>query len=461
MPAARPKPKRKRGGLLERLFDERSICVWLIDTDGQVVFVSDAMKIRLEIEGELPESIAEVLRPPIKLFSVNGVQRGHQSSRIELPFGGGSESHYAHWVRLDRDSLTLGCVGEFVSDADVPWDVWFGRDGVRGASIVAEQIAIMRADRSQRSMRLLAGKTAVSRRFRNRVDLACRVREHLAIIAAPGGGGSNLAAFIHQESQRNASRPDAAYVQLDASLMDSELLEVYASAAITPLFDAVETTTTLCLDRFDEMPKDGQDRLWQWVQTWPKRLRLIGLLSDSVGDPDKRSAEQPPGRRLRSELVDSMSVLPIEIPDLNSRRGDLALIAQSLVGSTRLSREAIELIETYPWPGQWDEMLAAMRFAEDVVRGDRITREHFPLAMRSFRPQKQSSSDLISDDSRITIRPAVPPTSAFQISSLDETLQAYESELIDKAMIASGGNKAEAARRLGISRARLLRKLDP
>ena len=63
-------------------------------------------------------------------------------------------------------------------------------------------------------------------------------------------------------------------------------------------------------------------------------------------------------------------------------------------------------------------------------------------------------------ENTIHLRPIEEPISAFEIASLDEAVKTYEKELIAKAMVAAEGNKAEAARRLGISRARLLRKLD-
>jgi DNA-binding NtrC family response regulator len=234
--------------------------------------------------------------------------------------------------------------------------------------------------------------------------------------------------------------------------MDAELLEVYASAAIEPLSRSTENRSTMCLDRFDEMPIDGQDRLVQWMQTWPDRLRLIGLLSRPINELDP-NAFRPP-------LTDAMSILPIGIPPLASRSADLPTIAQSLARSTRLSREAIDLIESYPWPGQWDEFVAAIRFAQDVVQGDRITREHFPLAVRSFRARRDSSSEITMGETDIRIGPAKESAEVFEIASLDDALREYESELIAKAMAAADGNKAEAARRLGISRTRLLRKLS-
>ena len=68
--------------------------------------------------------------------------------------------------------------------------------------------------------------------------------------------------------------------------------------------------------------------------------------------------------------------------------------------------------------------------------------EHLPLAIRSYR----------SGDN--------PASQKLRRVSLDDAVARFEMRLIDEAIEATGGNRAEAARRLGISRARLLRKID-
>ncbi|TWT91835.1 helix-turn-helix domain-containing protein [Neorhodopirellula pilleata] len=451
------------------MLDAADACVWLIDSDSSVVFVSDPMRAWLEIESDLPAEVVQALLPPSFArglpAAVHGARsdRGHQTCRLVIP-AMAAEDHVplktatAHFVVLgggqshpdsDCPTLILGCLGEFVSDADIPWEVWFGESGIRDAAEAADAISSMRAERKARCQTLMAGNSSISRRFRNRVDLACRVRSHVGLSGDPGSGMSELASVIHHGDADRANEP---FVCLDASLMDAELLEVYASPAIVPLSDSESARSTLCLDRFDEMPRDGQDRLVQFLQTFPERLRLIGMMN---ADSDEPLADQ-----LRDELHDAMCVLPITVPRLRERQEDLPAMAQSLARSTRLSREAIELVQTYPWPGQWDELVAAMRFAEEVVRGERITREHFPLAIRSFRVSNTSTAQAVRHETSVVITRKEEPLQAFRIESLDAALAAYESELITKAMQAAGGNKADAARRLGISRARLLRKLE-
>ena len=453
-----------------------------------MVYLSTALKDRLGIGDEIPEPIRQSLQPAQQAWLAGNLNRGHQTLRLAVnrsdestsssnsqqPAGktiSHPETVLAHFVRLGplrsedlsiqgqnvkrNDDLILGCLGEFLSDVDVPWQTWFADDGIREATRVAENVNQMRSDRLVQANLLLAGEATGSRRMRDRVSLAGQLRCHIALVGHTGSGFNELASCIHHHSKSSANEP---YVCLDASLMDAELLEAYASPAIDPLSHSRETKTTLCLQRFDEMPDDGQARLVEWLKTWPDRLRLIGLLSPHF-IPTEVVERRNGGNGFASELADAMSVFAIQIPTLASRKTDLAILAQSLVDMARLSRDAIELIENYPWPGQWDEMIAAMKFASQAVRGERVTREHLPLAIRSYRHGSIPTVAIERTEQTISIRPKTDSPDEFQIESLDETLRAYEKTLIEKALFAADGNKAEAARRLGISRSRLLRKL--
>ena len=71
--------------------------------------------------------------------------------------------------------------------------------------------------------------------------------------------------------------------------------------------------------------------------------------------------------------------------------------------------------------------------------GETIAAEHLPLAIRSYRPDENPRSSPVS---------------------LDDAVERYELRLINEAIEGAGGNRAEAARWLGISRARLLRRID-
>ncbi|MFG0255920.1 MAG: helix-turn-helix domain-containing protein [Rhodopirellula sp. JB053] len=445
-------------------------CFWLIDAEGTIVYLSPEMLAWLGVDEEVTAPIAAAITPDPVMWENGSIQRGHLTRRLHVPAApptpntsataATNHSHgvrevTAHFVKLvaraeqetetANSPLILGCLGDFIDDADIPWTLWFGEQGVRESAKLDEQIAKFRARQNRRANMLLAGTTPASRQLRSRVELACRIRCHLSITGPNGCGANELASMMH-----HASSPNEALVCLDASLMDAELLEAYASPVVADLRENQQTTGTLILDRFCEMPSDGQSRLREWLETWPARLRLIGILDSET------TASSP----LIEPLADAMQLYPIEIPDLSKRADDLELMTSGLLRSTRFSREVLDLLRSYPWPGQWEELTAAIQFANEMATGDRIGREHLPLAIRAYRAPPHKTALVDSSENRTTIGPRPPSPRDFKLESLDATLAEYEATLITKAMEAADGNKAEAARRLGISRSRLLRKLS-
>jgi DNA-binding NtrC family response regulator len=151
-----------------------------------------------------------------------------------------------------------------------------------------------------------------------------------------------------------------------------------------------------------------------------------------------------------AELIEILSSLTIVSQPLSSRVKDIPLLATAMLDwrhaagegtAERLSRAALDALVVYPWPRNHDELDEAIRHAVRTATGNSIAVEHLPLAIRSYRP----GQPLLSKGAMI---------------SLDDAVQRYELRLINEAIQAAGGNRAEAARQLGISRARLLRRIE-
>jgi len=100
----------------------------------------------------------------------------------------------------------------------------------------------------------------------------------------------------------------------------------------------------------------------------------------------------------------------------------------------------MDLLLLYPWPDNFEELDAAIRHAVSACRSATIVPEDLPLAIRSFRVR--------------FAQPPVPPE-----GNLDEALRRFELDKIRQSLEVAAGNRSEAARRLGISRARLIRRL--
>jgi hypothetical protein len=294
-----------------------------------------------------------------------------------------------------------------------------------------------------------AGTSSAAKRLRAKIQLAAKLRCHVGLFGPRGCSAETIAIKIHSQSA-----PGELLVVVEGSLMDDELLEATIAPAIQEVTEGRTRTASLLIRALDEMPMEVQSQLAISVGNAAGRLRLFALCS-----PQPRVFRE--GQHLTNELVsvdesihlveprlaDWLSLMPVHLQSLSSRVEDLTLIATAMLDARRaagegtaerFSRAALDALIVYPWPGDYDELDGAIRHAVRVCGSEAIGIEHLPLVVRSYRT-----------------KPVEPKP-----VSLDDALQRFEKRLIQEAVVAADGNRAEAARRLGISRARLLRRLD-
>jgi DNA-binding NtrC family response regulator len=301
-----------------------------------------------------------------------------------------------------------------------------------------------------------AGTSPAARRARRRLQVAASIRCDVGFFGPPGCGSEAVAARIHQ-----LSAPGEPLVRVDGPLMDAELLDAVLMPVVHQLGESSDSRATALVRGLDEMPLEAQQRLLALLRMTPGRLRLLALsrlqpavLAEPVATPGEEDglAEYSGGAAgIATELIEILSAMTVTTQPLCSRVEDIPLLATALLDARRaagqgtverLSRAALDALVIYPWPRNLDELEEAIGHAMRTAPGPLISAEHLPLAIRSFRPGES------------------PANSRRAIVPLDAAVERYEARLIREAIEASGGNRAEAARKLGISRARLLRKME-
>ncbi|MAE94882.1 MAG: hypothetical protein CL910_09500 [Deltaproteobacteria bacterium] len=148
----------------------------------------------------------------------------------------------------------------------------------------------------------------------------------------------------------------------------------------------------------------------------------------------------------RQDLYYRLNVVRIEIPALRERPEDIPLLAQHLLEKHRrrearvqgFSPQALGHLCRQPWPGNVRELENAIEAALALAPGERLECGDFPAAAAALVP-----------------RPS--PSSGGQDVPL--SLDAYERLALERALDETGGDASEAARRLGIGRSTLYRKL--
>jgi len=160
--------------------------------------------------------------------------------------------------------------------------------------------------------------------------------------------------------------------------------------------------------------------------------------------------------QFREDLYYRLSVFPIHLPPLRERGEDVVLLAQEFVrrlgermgkGEPGLSRDARELLMTYPWPGNIRELQNAIERALIVSDAGLITAAQLGLTLPRL-PSGEASLPGVPTASRVTNHQAA-----------EATLQELERHAIAEALAKAKGNKTAAATALGITRMQLYTKL--
>ncbi|HYW72247.1 MAG TPA: sigma-54 dependent transcriptional regulator [Pyrinomonadaceae bacterium] len=297
---------------------------------------------------------------------------------------------------------------------------------------------------------------ALSEAMREAVALAERVaptNANVLITGESGSGKDALASFIHSRSQR-AGQP---LVKIDCATLPSDLLEAelfgYERGAFTGATEAkpgrmeAAHRGTLVLDEIAHLSLDAQAKLLRVIEhreferlggrkTINVDARLVALTNADLKDAVER-------RAFRDDLFYRLNVVQIRVPRLRDRRKDIEPLARSLLrlyafkhgrAARKLSRAAQELLLTYEFPGNVRELANIIERAVIVCGGVEVEDSHLPESVRVAAAQQ----------SRRDRRP---------------TLAEIESDYIRETLLATRGNKTEAARILGISRKNLYERL--
>ncbi|MCX7818073.1 MAG: sigma-54 dependent transcriptional regulator [Kiritimatiellae bacterium] len=152
----------------------------------------------------------------------------------------------------------------------------------------------------------------------------------------------------------------------------------------------------------------------------------------------------------REDLFFRLNVVSIRLPPLRERREDIPLLAAHFVeelaaqngrSPPKLSPAVLDVFNVYSWPGNVRELRNVLERMIVLARGEVLDLGDLPPELRAVAPVAMASS------------PAAP-----RLEGL--TLAEAERRLIEQALTATGGNRAEAARRLGISRRTIHRKIE-
>ncbi len=295
------------------------------------------------------------------------------------------------------------------------------------------------------------------------------------LIQGESGTGKELVATALHE---NSSRSRGPYIRVHCAALPENLLEselfghvrgayTGATTARAGRFEAAHKGTLL-LDEIGEVPLSIQVKLLRVLQereverlgeNTPRKVdvRIIAATNKDLTQMVKEGT-------FREDLYYRLRVVPMHTPTLRSRRGDIPLLVnhllseiQSRYGQTlTMTQEAMQMLEQYDWPGNIRELANVLELSAIQADGPNILPSHFPLEI-----QNQLSSELQHAN---TLHAEAVPGMA---DSHNTPARCYrsrikpddEKRLILATLREMDGNKASVARKLGMSRTTLWKKL--
>jgi DNA-binding NtrC family response regulator len=317
-----------------------------------------------------------------------------------------------------------------------------------------------------RAARQIVGKSVAMARVLEAVSAAAPTRATVLLLGESGTGKELLARALHNQSDRR----DKAFVHLNCAAMPEGLVESalfgHEKGAFTGAIKRVEGAFerahrgTLLLDEITEMRIDLQGKLLRVLQE-QEFERVGGSATISVDvriiATSNRDIEQAVERgEFRRDLYYRLSVLPIHIPPLRERPEDVPILAHHFAQRaapelnrtiTRITPDAIALLQKYSWPGNVRELQHAVERAVIMSSQAELSAANFD----QINPSRRSTPL----GRRVT---DVPPEDAVTVPSLN--IDEAESALIRAALKATGGNRTRAAALLGVTDRTLRNKLS-
>lgn len=304
----------------------------------------------------------------------------------------------------------------------------------------------------------IIGRSRVMVELLETVALVAPTEATVLITGESGTGKELIASAIHL----NSPRREKPLIQLNCAAITETLLESelfgHEKGAFTGADRRKEGRFRLAnrgsifLDEISEMSVAMQAKLLRVLQE--KEIQRVGgeevLRVDVrvIAATNRDLKAEIKGGRFREDLYYRLNVVTLAVPALRERREDIPLLAQHFLDSFAeknrkhikgFTPQAMDRLVRYDWPGNVRELMNAIERGVILCRGDYVSEMDFPLSV----------SDV-----------PVPEREPVREELLaDLPLEEVEKVTILKTLESAGGNKSETARRLGITRRTLHKKL--
>ncbi len=311
----------------------------------------------------------------------------------------------------------------------------------------------------------LVGDSPAMRAVREMIARVAPSDARVLIGGESGTGKELVASAIHTQSARR----DKPFVRVNCAAIPRDLVESemfgHERGSFTGATERrigrfeLAHTGTLLLDEVGELSAEAQSKLLRAIEA--REIERVGgnrpikvdvrVLASSNRDLTREVREG----RFREDLFFRLNVIPLFVPPLRERPGDIpALVSHFAALHRRRSAQpspiwtqgAVDALSGYRWPGNVRELANIVERLSILFAGATID-------------LSEVAGVIPAGDGATTSRPAALPAGERLDSALSEALDEYERLLITRALSAANGVVAEAARRLQTDRPNLYRRM--
>jgi two-component system, NtrC family, response regulator AtoC len=340
------------------------------------------------------------------------------------------------------------------------------RRALRSRDTEKEVVELKKQVEKRYGLERLIGSSAVMHEVFETIKQVAPTRATVLIQGESGTGKELVAQAIHTLS----GRPKGKFVAVHCAALSPQLLESELfghekgsfTGATERRMGRFEQANggTVFLDEIGEIDATTQVKLLRVLSEERTFERVGGNAAIKVdvrlvAATNKDLAQMVSEGKFRDDLFFRLSVVPIHMPPLRARKEDIPLLVQAFLKGfaeengkpvREITADAMQAILRYDWPGNVRELRTAIEHGVVMATGPKITLRDLPASVRHGAAAP-------------TVRGLPPPKYPLTKGEIFN-IHATEERLILQALEETGGNITQAAKKLGISRRTLHRKLN-
>ncbi|GAA5175843.1 sigma-54-dependent Fis family transcriptional regulator [Niveibacterium umoris] len=441
----------------------------IIDADCRIVWINARYSARFGVH-DPRDAIGRVIEEVIPTSSMREVVRTGQPILLDVLETGTDSFVVIRLPLKDETGKLIGAIGFALFDRLQPLAPLFSKYVALQDELRAARASLAAARRSKYTLSNFVGASPRALQVKHVARRAAAVDAPVLLLGETGTGKEILAHAIHAASAR-AHRP---FVSLNVAAIPEALLEAEFFGVAPGAYTGADKRAregkfqlaeggTLFLDEIGEMPLALQTKLLRVLQDQEFEPlgsnRVVKADVRIIGATCAELESLVAAGRFRPDLYYRLNVITLKVPSLAERIEDLPLLTEALLeeialrsGTTprEFDASALQQLAQRPWPGNVRELRNVLERAVAMCEATRLSAEHIAPILGAPVVRALPAAATVS-----AARSMTPD----EIPRYEDAMRDAEHALLSSALAACKGSATEAARRLGIGRATLYRRM--